>query len=644
MPEVTRWLCLFSALFLTGCQSTGNMFSWWPGGQGDSKELSEFAAGEQSVAAVTAAAELTPPPRGGEPVVPVAASGHIDELVNSGIRAISAQQLDQARQSFQEVLRVEPNHATAHQGLAMVADLTKNWTESDYHYKQALKIRPRDPGLLNDVGYSYLLQGRYQEAASYLDQAVELNPKHEKAQENLAMLSLRKGDRADAEARLLRLYPAGEARRHLARLEQDLKNNDQQLSGLLADTRTPAIPAGATLDEVRQLAERERIAAEEQRMRRSMPQSMPREISPRAIQPDLPPAYAQNGVPQNGALDNGSSLPMTANPQGLSAPANQTVAPMQPSAGPVSAVSYSAPPMGSPSIRTNGNPLPHGQQVSQSQQFGANSNIAAAVPAGGLIPVHGGTGFSQAPVHLAGLNAGPGALFPINNSSTLPPQVGQQPAGYQQPPNYPQPAQPMNYPQPGYQAPVVQPPGSQSPNTSAGIGASGVNPYTGQPMSGAGSGMQTVLNGSYLPTPPGVIPGQQWVQQQPPAAQSPPPPTTLSGFNPNLPAESQTPANTSPSQFGTGQVPSGTGAWPAGWQPDPGRQGVNSVGYSGTAQSAAPLTDYERQLQQAQNQSMESLQLMNRQSAPVSVGGPGGAGSASGTNGTGNGGPVQARY
>lgn len=665
MPEVTRWLCLFSALSVVGCQSSGSLFSWWPSEKNAREDAMEFAALENQPPAVVASAELPQTAASKDKNSDVVASGRIDTLISDGVRAISAQQLDQAKMAFEEVLRVEPNHATAHQGLAMVADLTKNWGESDFHYKQALRIRPRDPGLLNDVGYSYLLQGRYQEAGSYLNQAIELNPRHEKAQENLAMLSLRKGDRADAESRLMKLYPVGEAKRHLARLEEDLRSNDEQLASQIPDTRP--IPTGATLEEVRQLAALERIAAEEERKRRSMPRPMLPEEGPAVSDmlssagPIQYPTYQnpsmQSAIPASNAVAH-QSMPDQQNNNRLM-PNSQFG--MTPSPGVAAGYRVSEPAAVARASAVSENALsnsvfPGQPQLQPSSGVGPVSGYEnpAVVPAGGLVSVRGGAGYQPpqqngpnvggpapyspahstagAPVHLAGLNAGPGTLFPLENSAgtqpsyqssglqppTAPPHSTQSPnapqQGYQQPnpplPNYQQPAiQQPNYQQPNYQQ--VQ--GQQLQRQQA-AAVPNQNPYTGQPMATSSVGGGLMLNSAAGATPSGVMPSQQWAQQQQQAGLNPQLPTTLSGYNPNQPSQNEPPQNL-PSQ--------NQGAWPAGWQADPnGSSGQPAA--NAAVMNAAPLNAYEQSLQKSENQPINSLQQMNRQAAPVS--------------------PVQARY
>ncbi len=128
--------------------------------------------------------------------------------------------LSEARRSFREALKIDPECAEAFHGLAIVSDLNQDWELADISYKRALAIRPNDVDLLNDQGYSYLLQNRYHEASQYLNRALQVSPGHEKAHINLAILDIRRGHQDTALVRLENVYPAVLARNALASLTE----------------------------------------------------------------------------------------------------------------------------------------------------------------------------------------------------------------------------------------------------------------------------------------------------------------------------------------------------------------------------------------------------------------------------------------
>ena len=273
MPECFRWLCLCSVIAMAGCQSAHRKsFSWLPfkstmGNTAVAAQENPVPSAASSAVNASSGVEIpfaNSSPDGGHAV----SAAHLDQLLENGIRAVQDNQLDSAKASFESALKVAPDNPTAHHGLAMIADLNSNWSDSEYHYKQALRSRPRDAGLLNDLGYSYLLQNRFHEASRYLNQAIEQNPQHAKSHENLAMLALRQGDYPSAEERLRQIYPGHEINSQLRRIEQQLETlsapPENNVAALL-----PEVRGDATFEEVKALAEQQRRASENARLRRS---------------------------------------------------------------------------------------------------------------------------------------------------------------------------------------------------------------------------------------------------------------------------------------------------------------------------------------------------------------------------------------
>ncbi len=191
------------------------------------------------------------------------------------------------------MLAADPNNAKAHHGIAIIADISKDWSTAELHYRQALKQSPRDANLLNDIGYSYYLQNRFHDAESFLNQAAAIQPEHQTVQINLARLALRQGNRAGAEERLMTLFPAAEARSRLTMLENQLRESQTDLALSSSTNPNPSaerssvstgvnelstargaaeaqIPPNATLEEIQKLAEFRRLEAEQQRLGREM--------------------------------------------------------------------------------------------------------------------------------------------------------------------------------------------------------------------------------------------------------------------------------------------------------------------------------------------------------------------------------------
>jgi len=231
---------LACVLLLSGCQTGNSLLPWQ-------------AASEPRYTAEELAQRNNPQPAAARPqlaqsmqsksassnssndivaAAPPIAAGRVDQLIKSGRAAIleagqgDTTKLDEARQIFTQVLTVDNENSSAHHGMAIVADLQNDWSAAELHYKQALQQRPEDPSLLNDLGYSYLLQDRFFEASKYLNQAVQVSPQNERAHINLALLSLKRGDRNAAKSQLASIYSASEINNTLAKLEQDLNQSN----------------------------------------------------------------------------------------------------------------------------------------------------------------------------------------------------------------------------------------------------------------------------------------------------------------------------------------------------------------------------------------------------------------------------------
>ena len=112
--------------------------------------------------------------------------------------------------------------------MAVIGDKQGDYAAADEHYEAALRIRPKDPNLLSDLGYSYSIRGNTLKAEQTLKQALQIEPTHKGAMANLgaiylqqnryaeAMAIFRAGSSSDVEAQqymasIARLYPSGGA-------------------------------------------------------------------------------------------------------------------------------------------------------------------------------------------------------------------------------------------------------------------------------------------------------------------------------------------------------------------------------------------------------------------------------------------------
>src|SRR5581483_4349081 len=116
-------------------------------------------------------------------------------------------------------------------------------------YRKALALRPGDPDIFCDVGYSFYLQRRWAEAEMNLRQAIALRPNHARAHNNLGLLLARTGRDAESLAEFRRAGCAeAEARANVAfalSLEGNLPQaREQYRKALAADASSKTARAG----------------------------------------------------------------------------------------------------------------------------------------------------------------------------------------------------------------------------------------------------------------------------------------------------------------------------------------------------------------------------------------------------------------
>lgn len=237
----------------------------------------------------------------------------------------SEQQLNDAKHAYREVLEIEHGNSRGHHGLAMVADLTENWDDAEYHYKQALKTSPGDANLLSDLGYSYVLQSRYAEAAGYLNQAIEVDPAHEGAHINLALLDIRQGKKTSAEQRIFQRHGRTPyAEELLAGLEQQAfpETSRQPVQGSTnqAVVAAPNAKAGSgmSFQQIQELARLEKERSEQQRLQKY---TTGRQVSQPEAWNTAERLISQSGSPRNPALSaSENSAPTSPAVAGTAAP------------------------------------------------------------------------------------------------------------------------------------------------------------------------------------------------------------------------------------------------------------------------------------------------------------------------------------
>ena len=127
--------------------------------------------------------------------------------------------LGKARSLYEEVLTSQPENATAHHRLAIIADKQQQYSVAEHHYKSALQSTPNDPDLLHNAAYSLILRGQPQQAEGYLQRALQVRPDMRNAAEKLARVQYDSGRQALAAQTLSRVMEPREVETAMAQMQ-----------------------------------------------------------------------------------------------------------------------------------------------------------------------------------------------------------------------------------------------------------------------------------------------------------------------------------------------------------------------------------------------------------------------------------------
>ncbi|MGA9926465.1 MAG: tetratricopeptide repeat protein, partial [Isosphaeraceae bacterium] len=135
------------------------------------------------------------PKGGGTTITP---AQEADVQISMGRVAEQQGDLDQAMAAYRAALDRDKSRADAYARLAILHDKQGKFHESADLYRKALALRPGDPDIFCDMGYSFYLQRRWAEAEMNLRQSLAVNPEHRRAHNNLALLLVRDNRLGDA--------------------------------------------------------------------------------------------------------------------------------------------------------------------------------------------------------------------------------------------------------------------------------------------------------------------------------------------------------------------------------------------------------------------------------------------------------------
>jgi len=108
-----------------------------------------------------------------------------------GLLLLNERKYDLAERSLQSALAADGRRPRVHNALGVIADLHGDHNAAAQHFEAALTIEPNSAQTLNNLGYSHYLAGRWQEAEQIYARALAIDPNHVLATRNLGILYAR---------------------------------------------------------------------------------------------------------------------------------------------------------------------------------------------------------------------------------------------------------------------------------------------------------------------------------------------------------------------------------------------------------------------------------------------------------------------
>jgi Flp pilus assembly protein TadD len=112
----------------------------------------------------------------------------IQVALSIGQSAEKAGNEDAALEQYEKVRALDKDNVQAARRLAVLYDKHGEFSKADAEYRKVVKVRPRDPDVFNDWGYSHYLRNHSSEAEKHLRHALALAPDHARAHCNLGLV------------------------------------------------------------------------------------------------------------------------------------------------------------------------------------------------------------------------------------------------------------------------------------------------------------------------------------------------------------------------------------------------------------------------------------------------------------------------
>ena len=105
---------------------------------------------------------------------------------------------EQAREIYRQLIVAYPDRPEPYRRLGIMANRLRRHKEAESLFAEAIRRRPADASLFNDLGYCFLLQGKFDKAESALIKATKLAPSEGRYHNNLGLAYGHRGREEEA--------------------------------------------------------------------------------------------------------------------------------------------------------------------------------------------------------------------------------------------------------------------------------------------------------------------------------------------------------------------------------------------------------------------------------------------------------------
>lgn len=112
-------------------------------------------------------------------------------LERAGLFFLGQKKLDKAQVLLTKAVAVDTTQWRSYNGLGIISDLAGDYKDAQKYFHQANAIKPNNPQILNNIGYSLYMDNQLKVAKSYFLKALKINSKFDRALYNYALVLAR---------------------------------------------------------------------------------------------------------------------------------------------------------------------------------------------------------------------------------------------------------------------------------------------------------------------------------------------------------------------------------------------------------------------------------------------------------------------